>query len=220
MLLFVTCNCSFCTQQCRCTSSWYLATSSSIGVSLTCRFAVGRHSSHTDCVSARYLCMHTDSHTPCCCQIVPRKQKMSDVFTSETTEHEMKLQLRALDDSLAESQRLNKLVTMAGLDPGLPLFMLTLATSLSLDQKSEIQCVNVSRCHVCKDGKPRFITATAVDCGSVCAIHRVLWCNVHLLVAWQLSLLHKATAAVMHMMGAADHRGAAHMCNAEHALFK
>lgn len=49
--------------------------------------------------------------------IVPRKQKMSDVFTSETTEHEMKLQLRALDDSLAESQRLNKLVSMAGLDP-------------------------------------------------------------------------------------------------------
>lgn len=43
---------------------------------------------------------------------------MSSVFTSETPEHEMKLQLRALDDSLAESQRLSKLVSMASLDPG------------------------------------------------------------------------------------------------------
>lgn len=52
--------------------------------------------------------------------------------------------------------------------------------------------------------KAKIYNSTAVDCGSVCAIHRVLWCNVHHLVGLQLSLLHKATAAVMHMMGAAD----------------
>ena len=51
-------------------------------------------------------------------QIVPRKQKLSEVYASETPEHELKLQLRALDDSLAESQRLSRLVSMAGLDPG------------------------------------------------------------------------------------------------------
>lgn len=73
---------------------------------------------------------------------------MSDVFTSETTEHEMKLQLRALDDSLAEGQRLNKLVSMAGLDPGLTLFMLTLATSLSLDQSRKFS-VSTSRAVMC-----------------------------------------------------------------------
>ena len=41
-----------------------------------------------------------------------------DVYMSDAGDQEMKLQLRALDESLAESSRLNKLVELATIDPG------------------------------------------------------------------------------------------------------
>ena len=42
-----------------------------------------------------------------------------DVYMSDAGEQEMKLQLRALDESLAESSRLNKLIELAAIDPGM-----------------------------------------------------------------------------------------------------
>lgn len=41
-----------------------------------------------------------------------------DVYMSDAGDQEMKLQMRALDESLAESSRLNKLVELAAIDPG------------------------------------------------------------------------------------------------------
>lgn len=41
-----------------------------------------------------------------------------DVYMCDVGDQEMKLQLRALDESLAESTRLHKLVELAGMEPG------------------------------------------------------------------------------------------------------
>ena len=41
-----------------------------------------------------------------------------DVHMCEVGDQEMKLQLRALDESLAESTRLSKLVELAAIEPG------------------------------------------------------------------------------------------------------
>lgn len=54
----------------------------------------------------------------CLVQIVRRQTKGMDVYMCEVGDQEMKLQLRALDESLAESSRLNKLVELAAIEPG------------------------------------------------------------------------------------------------------
>lgn len=41
-----------------------------------------------------------------------------EVYMSDAGNQEMKVQLRALDETLAESGRLNKLVELAAIDPG------------------------------------------------------------------------------------------------------
>ena len=54
----------------------------------------------------------------CLVQIVRRQNKAMDVYMCDTGDQEMKLQLRALDESLAESTRLSKLVELAAIEPG------------------------------------------------------------------------------------------------------
>ena len=51
-------------------------------------------------------------------QVVRSQPKLAEVYVKETVDREFKLQLRALDDSLMESNRLNKLVSLACLEPG------------------------------------------------------------------------------------------------------
>lgn len=41
-----------------------------------------------------------------------------DVYMCDVGEQEMRLQLRALDETLAESSRLQKLVELASMEPG------------------------------------------------------------------------------------------------------
>lgn len=50
--------------------------------------------------------------------MVRSQPKLAEVYVKETVDREFKLQLRALDDSLMESNRLNKLVSLACLEPG------------------------------------------------------------------------------------------------------
>ena len=54
----------------------------------------------------------------CMLQFVRRQSKGMEVFMCEAGDAEMKLQLRALDESLAESSRLNKLMELAAIEPG------------------------------------------------------------------------------------------------------
>lgn len=51
-------------------------------------------------------------------QIVRRQSKAMEVYLSEAGDQEMKVQLRALDESLAESGRLHKLAELAAIEPG------------------------------------------------------------------------------------------------------
>ena len=43
-----------------------------------------------------------------------------EVYMTDAGDQQMKLQLRALDESLAESGRLHKLTELAAIDPGMP----------------------------------------------------------------------------------------------------
>lgn len=54
----------------------------------------------------------------CLVQMVRPQNKAMDVYMCEAGDQEMKLQLRALDESLAESNRLSKLVELAAIQPG------------------------------------------------------------------------------------------------------
>lgn len=51
-------------------------------------------------------------------QIVRPQTRMMDVYITDAGDQQMKVQLRALDESLAESGRLHKLTEFAAIDPG------------------------------------------------------------------------------------------------------
>ena len=52
-------------------------------------------------------------------QIVRPQTRMMEVYMTDAGHQQMKVQLRALDESLAESGRLHKLTELAAIDPGM-----------------------------------------------------------------------------------------------------
>ena len=67
--------------------------------------------------SAEHSCGEAE-HAATLVQIVRRQSKAMEVYLSEAGDQEMKVQLRALDESLAESGRLHKLAELAAIEPG------------------------------------------------------------------------------------------------------
>lgn len=60
-------------------------------------------------------------------QIVRPQPRMMEVYMSDAGDQQMRLQLRALDESLAESSRLHKLTELAAIEPGMLYLVATAA---------------------------------------------------------------------------------------------
>ena len=75
-------------------------------------------------------------------QIVKPQTRMMEVYMTDAGDQQMKVQLRALDESLAESGRLHKLTELAVIDPGM---VYLFAAPAQCQQLANSRCVPAER---------------------------------------------------------------------------
>ena len=111
-------------------------------------------------------------------QIVRRQNKGMDVYMCEVGDQEMKLQLRALDESLAESSRLSKLIELAAIEPG---EFLTFVSSLAHSSThspfhppihSLARCYSQSGCRYVRQQGKGMCSNVSCKCMLLCSEHR------------------------------------------------